>query len=870
MKTLALLSLSLAVALGMPPIAPGVAQNPVLTEEDQIPLQRDWVPVQGHVVVEDPAPQVRPGSEEHQEKLAAVPVDTEQNMVELEIKVKPQVGEEHEGEVKTEVKKEPEVKPEPEVKAEPEVEVKQELKAEPEVKPEPDVKAEPEVNVEQKLKAEPEVEPVPDVKAEPEVNVEQKLKAEPEVKPEPDVKAEPEVKVEQKLKAEPEVETEPDDKAEPEVNVEQKLKAEPEAKPEPDVKAEQEVEVEQELKAEPEVKEEFQVQMNLEAETETGQEIEERHIDMEGKSEMVGEPNMELEPLDDDNMELSEEEESLRAAFTNQDHVIQPLPEEEGLMRERNNLDGEPIMELEPEVKSEVDVEPDVQEEFQGEMNLEEGTETGQEIEERHIDMEGKSEMVGEPNMELEPLDDDNMELSEEEESLRAAFTNQDHVIQPMPEEEGLMRERNNLDGEPIMELEPEVKSEVDVEPDVQEEFQGKMNLEEGTETGQEIEERHIDMEGKSEMVGEPNMELEPLDDDNMELSEEEESLRAAFTNKNPVNHRLPAEGGLLMSEMDYDYEEEPIMELEPLDDDNTEMSDTEKSLRAAFQNQDPVNQPLSEEEEEEGVMRKRDNVLDGEPIMELEPEEEEPSLHQHVMPDAAIMYGSGPALDIMGQQMPSLEEYFPNEEARMGMEPGKQQDSRTEGSDYLMMEEPGSEFVREEELSPMALFEEPDMNYGPALDGGVQIGVAPKRERRALMMNGKSHCPGVILEEKCYQFFKEPKRAADAEFFCQEHFAGGHLASITSQHIHREVMNMMLRQNGAYTRTWIGGLRFLETGRFLWLDGSRWSYADWLSGEPNNTSDVEDCVEVLAHGNGKFNDFTCREPQAFICSYPY
>ncbi|XP_037646217.1 histone acetyltransferase KAT6B-like isoform X2 [Sebastes umbrosus] len=721
----------------MPPIAPGVAQNPVLTEEDQIPLQRDWVPVQGHVVVEDPAPQVRPGSEEHQEKLAPVPVDTKQNMVELEIKVKPQVGEEHEGEVKTEVKKEPEVKPEP------------------------DVKAEPEVNVEQKLKAESEVKPEPDVKAEPEVKVEQKLKAEPEVKPEPDVKAEPEVKVEQKLKAEPEVETEPDDKAEPVVNVEQKLKAEPEAKPEPDVKAEQEVEVEQELKAEPEVKDEFQVQMNLEAETETGQEIEERHIDMEGKSEMVGEPNMELEPLDDDNMELSEEEESLRAAFTNQDHVIQPMLEEEGLMRERNNLDGEPIMELEPEVKSEVDVEPDVQEEFQGKMNLEEETEMGQEIEERHIDMEGKNEMAGEPIMELEPLDD--------------------------------------------------------------------------------------------------------------ELSEEEKSLRAAFTNENPVNHRLPAEGGLLMSEMDYDYEEEPIMELEPLDDDNTEMSDTEKSLRAAFQNQDPVNQPLSEEEEEEGVMRKRDNVLDGEPIMELEPEEEEPSLHQHVMPDAAIMYGSGPALDIMGQQMPSLEEYFPNEEARMGIEPGQQQDSHTvEGSEYLMIEEPGREFVREEELSPMALFEEPDMNYVPALDGGVQTGVAPKRERRALMMNGKSHCPGVILEEKCYQFFKEPKRAADAEFFCQEHFAGGHLASITSQHIHREVMNMMLRQNGAYTRTWIGGLRYLETGRFLWLDGSHWSYADWLSGEPNNTSDVEDCVEVLAHGNGKFNDFTCWEPQAFICSYPY
>ncbi|XP_075967916.1 lectin [Anarhichas minor] len=140
-----------------------------------------------------------------------------------------------------------------------------------------------------------------------------------------------------------------------------------------------------------------------------------------------------------------------------------------------------------------------------------------------------------------------------------------------------------------------------------------------------------------------------------------------------------------------------------------------------------------------------------------------------------------------------------------------------------------------------------------------------------------RSHCPGVTLEGRCYQFFKGPKTAADAEFFCQEHVAGGHLASITGQHIHREVMNMMLRQNGALTRSWIGGLRYLKvcvlsqgTGRFIWLDGSHWSYADWLSGEPNNTADIEECVEVLAHGNGKFNDFTCWEPQAFICSYPH
>ncbi|XP_056289007.1 lectin [Pseudoliparis swirei] len=220
---------------------------------------------------------------------------------------------------------------------------------------------------------------------------------------------------------------------------------------------------------------------------------------------------------------------------------------------------------------------------------------------------------------------------------------------------------------------------------------------------------------------------------------------------------------------------------------------------------------------------------------MELEHEEEEQSfLHQQVMPQATTME-DGPALDIMGQPMQSSSEYFPGEEAVMGMEHGQHPDE--------LLTEAGSEF---REGNP------------------EETRSSPSQDKQ-----GRSQCPGVTLEGKCYQFFKEPKAAADGEFLCQEHFAGGHLASITSQHIHREVMHMMLRQNGAVTRSWIGGLRYLKTGRFIWLDGSHWSYADWLSEEPNRTSDVEDCVEVLALGDGKFNNFTCSEHQAFICSYP-
>ncbi|XP_038575760.1 cytadherence high molecular weight protein 1 [Micropterus salmoides] len=601
MKTLALLSLSLAVALGMPPFAPGVEQKPVLNKEEQSPLLGDLVPEQGHVVVEDPLPQVRLGSKEQQEKLAPVPADMEQslNMVELEVKVKP------------DFKAEPEVKVEQEGKEHTEDKVEEELEAETEVKEEPDVKMEHDVKG--------------DLEVNPEINLNPEVMAKLEVKVESDSKENTDVKVEQELKAEPEVQEESDVKVDLEANVDPEINLNPEVMAELEVKVEPEVEVEPELKDDPDFK-----------------------------------------------------------------------------------------------VESEVKVDPD------------EATE---------------------------------------------------------PEERPLFNEE-----------------------EVQEEFQVQMSLEPESETGREFEERHIDTEGKYEMVGEPIMELEPLDDNNM-------------------------------------FEEELG---------NTELSEVEMSMRAAVQNQ---YQPLPEEE----VMGEQEYILNGEPIMELEPEAGEDSfLHQQVMQDATVME-EGPALDIMGRRMRSVEEYFPNEEARMGMEPGKLQD-------YLMMEEP--ETFREERFSPVL-----DDNH--VLDGDAQIDVAPVREKmdltrqgvknpeeETLSATGPSCYPGVVLERKCYQFFQGPKRAADAQLFCQEHFPGGHLASITSPHIHREVMKMMLRQNGEYIRTWIGGLRYLDTGRFVWLDGSHWSYADWLSGEPNNTAAVENCVEVL--GNGKFNDFTCWEPQAFICSHPY
>lgn len=297
-----------AVALGMQPIHPGVPQNPVLTKGNQRPLLGDLLPAQGHVVVEDPAPQIRLDSEK-QKKLAPVSMEQSQSTVELQIEVKPKVVVEQEGEVKTEAKKEPEVK------------------AEPQTKPDSDVKAEPEVKVEPEVKAEPEAE------AEPEVKVEHELNSEPEVM------AELEANVESLVEME-ELEDNPD------------FKVESEVKADPGVQEETEDEVKLVFNEDPEfqeVQEKFQVQMNLEEETEH------REFDMQEKYEMVDEPIMELEPLDDDNdelnnMELSEARKSVRAAFQNEEPVNEPLPEDEALMRRRDYvLEEEPIMESEME-----------------------------------------------------------------------------------------------------------------------------------------------------------------------------------------------------------------------------------------------------------------------------------------------------------------------------------------------------------------------------------------------------------------------------------------------------------------------------------------------------------------------------------------
>lgn len=59
-----------------------------------------------------------------------------------------------------------------------------------------------------------------------------------------------------------------------------------------------------------------------------------------------------------------------------------------------------------------------------------------------------------------------------------------------------------------------------------------------------------------------------------------------------------------------------------------------------------------------------------------------------------------------------------------------------------------------------------------------------------------------------------------------------------------------------------------LQSGRFIWLDGSSWSYADWLPGRPNASSNVDNCVEVLGESHRYFPRFFSWCFQQECCTF--
>uniref|UniRef100_A0A3P9N3W2 Galactose-specific lectin nattectin-like n=1 Tax=Poecilia reticulata TaxID=8081 RepID=A0A3P9N3W2_POERE len=119
-------------------------------------------------------------------------------------------------------------------------------------------------------------------------------------------------------------------------------------------------------------------------------------------------------------------------------------------------------------------------------------------------------------------------------------------------------------------------------------------------------------------------------------------------------------------------------------------------------------------------------------------------------------------------------------------------------------------------------------------------------------------------LGSRCFIFYFTPRIWSDAEAFCIS--IGGNLASIHNNEENDFLSEMITRDTGNPSITWVGGHDAITEGQWMWSDGSKFDYSSFALGQPDNFAQSENCLEINYSGN-KWNDRVCNQPWPFICA---